>query len=51
VVIKKSIYFTSDDCNLGELLEIRQRTGVPISIQLELLIKGYTIRKAKVKTI
>jgi len=48
---KKPDCVTIDETFLEELIETRQKTGVLISIQLEHLIKGYTIRKAKVKTI
>jgi hypothetical protein len=43
---KKHVCFTIDETVLRSLEEIRQKTGVSISTQIELRLKGYVIRKA-----
>ena len=43
---KKQVCFTVDEEIVKEMEETRDRTGVPVSTQIELRLKGYEIRKS-----
>ena len=45
MVTKRQICFSTDENILTELLEIRQNPGVPISTQIERILKRYTIKR------
>lgn len=42
---KRQVYFTIDEDIIKEMEEIREKTGMPVSTQIELKLKGYEIRK------
>ena len=42
---KRQVCFTIDEEIVKEMEELREKTGVPVSTQIELRLKGYEIRK------
>jgi len=42
---KRQVCFTVDEKIVKEMEELREKTGVPVSTQIELRLKGYEIRK------
>jgi len=44
-MVKKQICFTVDEETAKELEKIRDETGIPVSKQVELSLKGYKIVK------
>jgi hypothetical protein len=46
---KKQVCFTTDEDTYKELKEVREKTGIPISKQIDLQLKGYKIIKAEKK--
>lgn len=46
-MVKKQICFTVDEKTATKLEKIREETGIPVSKQVELALKGYKIVKEK----
>jgi len=46
-MVKKQICFTVDEKTAKNLEKIREETGIPVSKQVELALKGYKIVKEK----
>jgi len=46
-VAKKQVCFMIDEEDIKKMEEIRETTGVPVSRQIELTLKGYKIVKEK----
>ena len=44
-MVKKQICFTVDEKTAKSLEKIREETGIPVSKQVELALKGYKIVK------
>lgn len=44
---KKQLSVTLDEDTVEELEKIREETGVPVSQQIEMRLKGYEIRKSE----
>ena len=44
---KRQVCFTVDESIVRKLEEVREKTGVPVSTQIELKLKGYEITKSK----
>ncbi len=44
---KRQICFTIEEDVVKKMEEIRDKTGIPVSKQIELSIKGYKIEKVK----
>lgn len=44
-MVKRQICFTVDEETAKELEKIREETGIPVSKQVELSLKGYKIVK------
>ncbi len=42
---KKQVCFTLDQAVVSELEELREKTGVSVSTLIELMLKGYEIKK------
>lgn len=47
---KKQVCTTLDEELVKEMEKIRDRTGVPVSTQIELRLKGYKLCKTEEKT-
>ena len=47
---KRQVCFRIDEETVQEMEETREKTGVPVSTQIELRLKGYTIIKNSVST-
>lgn len=44
---KRQVCFTIDEAIVKGMEDVREKTGVPVSTQIELKIKGYEIRKSE----
>ena len=44
---KRQVCFTVDESIVTEMENLREKTGVPVSTQIELRLKGYEITKSK----
>jgi antitoxin component of RelBE/YafQ-DinJ toxin-antitoxin module len=44
---KRQVCFTIDETIVKEMEDIREKTGVPVSTQIELRLKGYEIKKSE----
>lgn len=43
---KRQVCFTIDEEIVKGMEEVREKTGVPVSAQIELRLKGYEIKKS-----
>lgn len=47
---KRQVCFRIEESVVNEMEQIREKTGVPVSTQIELRLKGFKIAKAEKKT-
>jgi len=47
---KRQVCFRIEESVVKEMENVREKTGVPISTQIELRLKGYKITKAEKET-